>query len=46
MDKDIFDRNITILESFTESIPSVMVYVTIGSSEFWFNKGVILEVFG
>ena len=45
-DKKIFDRNIAILESFTESIPSVFVYSAIGSSETWFNYGVVVEIYG
>ena len=46
MDKTIFDHNIALLESFTESIPAIIVYGTIGSGEFWFNYAVILKVFG
>ena len=46
MDKKIFDRNIAILESFTESIPSFFVYMAIGSGETWFNHGVGVENYG
>ena len=45
-DKKIFDRNIAILESFTESIPSFFVYMAIGSGETWFNHGVGVENYG
>ena len=46
VDKNIFDRNIAILESFTESIPSVFVYTAIGSGETWFTHRVAINIYG
>ena len=45
-EKDILDTHIGTLEPFTESLPSVLVYTTIGTAEVWFTASQSKERFG